>query len=194
MSFEMNCGRMAGDSDILCGDGRWVIMVWISDRDLNKMVASVLGPALFLLVSQSQSARGSEYEIDGTIKQTAFYYSRGALPPVIHKQDFTVFVRDCAWLIQLRIPGKSSTEGAVEIGSTNGTEIFEVQYPKATSAQGASNSSRRFSVVLAYSNNAPIIQTDGEVVGHLWLMFASRCVLQSSVDHMLTPVFQANLP
>jgi len=116
------------------------------------------------------SSSGAEYEVKGTITQT-ITYSKG---PVIQKTNgFTVYVRDCAWLIQTMENDGKGNNWQREVGSTNGTEIYEFNGRQA----------------FIYDTGIPVDLGYEQVDGHLWLMFASQCYWGSQHTDQLTPVF-----
>jgi hypothetical protein len=132
------------------------------------------------------SSSGAEYEVNGRITQTITDLGVSAIQTT---NEFTVFVRDCAWLIQtLATDGK----GAVwqrEVGSTNGMEIYEsnvqLQNPPGT------KQTRIVSQSFISGNTIPVELLDEGVDGHLWLMFASQCYWSSLNTNTtsLTPVY-----
>ena len=153
----------------------------------------------FLLYSSWSSHAdliGRSYEIEGTIEQII----QDDRFPLQVKGEFKVFVQDCAWRIQV-IEDKQFPQRREylkrEIGSTNGTEIFEVVTPldpgggqTNTPPRRARNS--RFNTATLVSNAVPVGQLEGSVVGHLWLMLASQCHLSGLKTNMLTPVYDVS--
>ena len=137
----------------------------------------------FLSITLSSPARG-EYEVEGTISQTILNFNGGA--PYKLRNDFTVFVRDCAWLIQIRPAGSTNhTAGIQEVGSTNGTDIFFLNI--APPSNNPTN--HPLSSAQVFSYDTPVDNLDSGVIGHLWLMFASGCVLQTNTTSALAPVY-----
>ena len=140
----------------------------------------------------SRSLPAAQYEVDGTIEQTVtrpIKVGLGGTNNILDVRpttyaDFTVFVNDCAWLVQTRPKGRTNVLS--EIASTNGTEIFQVSFG---AVRGSNGVIRRASMAQVYSNGAPVDFNDEGVVGHLWLMYASACHLQAITNHMLTPVW-----
>ena len=130
--------------------------------------------------------RAVEYEVDGTIEQTINHPNGES--PGIYRNDFTVFVRDSGWLIQTRRAGTNRLNASFsEIGSTNGRDVFQL-----SGARNTNTTNRQpFGVAQVYSNSVPVGFTDVDVVGHLWLMFASGSYLPSITNKQLTPVFEA---
>jgi hypothetical protein len=140
----------------------------------------------------------SEYEVDGQLTQTI----NGLNGAKLHAAaSFKVFVRGCGWLIETM---ETNELGAVihrEIGSTNGTEIYECEqglgYMKSSGSLTNSSLSvgpvfRQSSMpmlAVMVSNNVPIGEADSAVVGHLWLIFASQCYWQNLRSDQLAPVY-----
>jgi hypothetical protein len=94
----------------------------------------------------------NEYEVKGSIRQSIIDFDS---PRFEYTNEFTVYVRDCDWLIQTteRQAGHVCVR---EVGATNDTEIYE-------------------STGMIKSKGIPVELLDRGVVGHLWLMFASQC-------------------
>ena len=72
------------------------------------------------------SSMASEYEVDGNVNQTMLEFNGAKLHATA---SFTVFVRDCGWLIQTMETNEIGGVSRREIGSTNGTEIYEYEQP-----------------------------------------------------------------
>jgi len=122
------------------------------------------------------SSSASEYEVKGTITQTINYRRGGDHLKDYVKQttnEFTVYVRDCAWLIQTVENDGKGRSWQREVGSTNGTEIYEFNGRQA----------------FISDNGIPVDLGYEQVSGHLWLMFASQCYWDSQHTDQLTPVF-----
>ena len=128
-----------------------------------------------LLLGAIARVPAAEYEVDGQIEQTI--YKRDGSVGALEKSQFTVFVRDCSWLIQTT---QSNTNGkpvvATETACVNGTEIYEVSGGMAT----------------IVSNTVPVGQRDGYFVCHLWQMFASSCYFKDRTNSWLTPAYDLN--
>jgi hypothetical protein len=116
------------------------------------------------------SSSGAEYEVKGTITQEINYTK---MPVVRTTNEFTVYVRDCAWLIQTVENDGNGHSWQREVGSTNGVEIYEL------------NGRRAF----ISDTSIPVELLDKGVDGHLWLMFASQCYWGSLHTDQLTPVY-----
>jgi hypothetical protein len=144
------------------------------------------------------SSLASEYEVDGNVSQTITTSHGGTLHA---SASFTVFVRGCGWLIETMETNEIGGVTRREIGSTNGTEIYECEHPlgriqaseKSTNAasSGAStvkkSSGAMFAVMVP--GQIPIGETGSAVVGHLWLMFASQCYWPDLKTDQLRPVY-----
>lgn len=116
------------------------------------------------------SSSGVEYEVRGTITQK-ITDPRGSVMRTTY--DFTVYVRDCAWLIQTVENDGKGNSWQREVGSTNGTEIYEFNGRQA----------------FIYDTGIPVDLGYTQTDGHLWLMFASQCYWGSQHKDQLTPVY-----
>ena len=125
-----------------------------------------------------------EYEVDGLVNQTMIRFNGTNL---YASASFTVFVRDCGWMIKTVETNEAGGVVAREIGSTNGMEIYEC-------SGGLSGSGLKMGQI--ESTGVPVGQLDSAVVGHLWLMFASECYWPSLNSDQLVPVYdwQASVP
>jgi hypothetical protein len=154
---------------------------------------SVLGILLCLCLIGIFSASSAEYEVDGQLEQTT--YKRDGSVGTVHQYQFTVFVRDCAWLIRTT---QNDTNGnpvfASETACVNGAEIYEVSGRIDNGAlPPAGRGSRPSNVASIVSNNVPIGSVDRYFVGHIWLMYASGCYFQHRTNNdWLTPVYDIN--
>lgn len=146
---------------------------------------------LGLLQGAIISASASEYEVDGLIEQTIYEPDGSAGTP--RKSQFTVFVKDCSWLIRTT---QSDTNGkpvsASETACVNGTEIYQVSGPVDGGNAVIGQNPRFLNQALVFSNNCPIGRTEGYFVCHIWMMFASGCAFQNLVTNWLTPVYDSN--
>jgi hypothetical protein len=143
-------------------------------------------------------ASAAEYEVDGNVTQTMVKLNGDKLHA---SASFTVFVRDCGWLIQTLETNEFGGVHRREIGSTNGVEIYECEFPfeegepgarapNTTSTHAPTNKAflaPMFAVMV--SNDIPIGEMSDSVVGHLWLMFASRCYWPRQTTDRLTPIY-----
>ena len=124
---------------------------------------------------QVRSSSAYEYEVDGLVHQTMMQYNGTNLHA---SASFTVYVRDSGWLIKAVETNENGGVSSHEIGSTNGTDIFNCglgdSFPLMASIQ---------------SNNMPVGELDSAVSGHLWLMFASRSYWPALNSDQLTPVY-----
>jgi hypothetical protein len=130
------------------------------------------------------SGFASEYEVSGKISQTIIQRNSN----LEDSSEFTVFVRDCGWLIQIIEKDGNGNFSKREVGSTNGAEIFELEsFEEANLPSQKKSPQMNFATVL--SNNIPVGQLDKDVLGHLWLMFASQCYWNNLNTDLLTPVY-----
>ena len=177
-------------------------------------VCFVLG----VLGAVSIPSRASEYEVEGKIHQTIVKFD-GTQEEF--DTQFKVFVRDCGWLIKMVDEDRSATGWRREVGSTNGWDIFEYS-PRAQGlnrswfqpTQG-SGTNRPWlpdtweSEVAEYKasshperkvpnnanitrGNVPVGVIDREVVGHIWLMYASQCYWSTLKSGLVTPLYDFN--
>jgi hypothetical protein len=154
-------------------------------------------PPLFLVVfALAASSRAAEYEVEGNIRQRIL--------DVEYQTRFTVYVRDCGWLIRMIDENGTASGYQCEVGSTNGSDIFEY-YPHAegrnparqpaTNIPGPKNSGPVNHQPPSSNDgfikwgNLPVGLQDRDVVGHLWLMFASQCYWGGLKIKMLTPLY-----
>jgi hypothetical protein len=125
---------------------------------------------LMALEGSTYSGAGYEYEVRGTITQTI---TDPGAPVIRTTNEFTVCVRDRAWLIlTTRDDGKAHAWHR-EVGSNNGTEIYD--------------SNGRQAVI--YDTGIPVELLDKGLDGHLWLMFASGLYWTDLRTQQLVPVF-----
>ena len=110
------------------------------------------------------SSLASEYEVDGQVSQMIARFNGTNLSATA---SFTVYVRDCGWMIKTTETNENGSVSSREIGSTNGFEIYDCAPP----LEGNSGTKR----ALIESNTIPVGWLDSAVAGHLWLMFASQC-------------------
>ena len=150
---------------------------------------------LCLLLGTFDKTSAAQYEVDGQIEQT-LYKMDGSVQSE-GKTPFTVFVNDASWLIQttnLDADGNPST--VVETASTNGGVIYSVVVPidKNAPMAGQFGGGRvpNLDSAFVYSNDVPVGETDGDCIGHLWLMFASGWQLKNLSTNWLTPVYDLN--
>jgi hypothetical protein len=143
-------------------------------------------PVLFLACIIPASAL--EYEVSGRIEQTIYEHdgSVGAL----EKSQFTVYVKNCAWLIQTIDEGKDGNPYFIrETSCSNGKEIYEVE---GKINKGQQNGVRDWNMATIVSNTVPVGQYEGYFVSHLWLMLASGCYFSNLATNWLTPVYDVN--
>ena len=124
-------------------------------RPIVKFFLLIMGILLGAGVLQA-----AEYEVDGVIYVTLTHYN----PPMEFKSEFTVYVRDCAWLIStIGCDQHGALRGKRETGCTNGTEIFDMR----TSVIAMSNPSGIRSHTEIKSNSVPIGAGDDDRPEHL---------------------------
>lgn len=154
-------------------------------RDIKQMLGSCLLLGIVVKVS------AAEYEVDGQIEQTL--YERDGSVATLQKSQFTVFVRDCSWLIRTT---QNDTNGrpvtARETACVNGTEIFEVSGRADYGNTATGRRSPSLNTASIVSNNVPVGQRDGYFVCHIWQMFASGCYFQNRSNSWLTPAYDSN--
>ena len=145
-----------------------------------------------LLLNPIAVVTAAEYEVDGEIEQT-LYKMDGSVQLEEHSK-FTVFVRDCSWLIQTALLDKDGKPFLKnETACTNGTLICSVEggVEKNNAPRGGRGTSG-LTVANTYSNNVPVGQDDGYFICHLWLMFASGCYFENITSNRLTPAYDSN--
>jgi hypothetical protein len=147
---------------------------------------------LWFSLSMTASVLAAEYEVDGQIDQTLFKPDGSV--QLDTKSKFTVYVKDCSWLIQsiiLDAAGKPLTLN--ETACTNGQVIYSVGGRiNKDAVHGGRNGAAALNHAYIYSNNVPVGQTDDYFVCHLWLMFASGCYFQNLSTNRLTPAYDSN--
>jgi hypothetical protein len=139
---------------------------------------------LVIVAATTVSKAAAEYEVQGKVRQSIAGFNGSKLE---YSNEFTVYVRDCSWLIKIIETNGNGGVWQRELGSTNGTEIFESGMP----LDGINLFANRETVLQAFisSNTLPVDRSDDGIVGHLWLMFASQCYWTSLRTSRLTPVF-----
>lgn len=121
--------------------------------------------------------QASEYEVDGTVSQSLGRQSASA--------SFTVYVKDCSWLIACTETNEVGRVIRREIGSTNASDIYEYIFPTESISQQKSAAS----LATILPSKIPIGPLDDAVAGHLWLMFASQCYWTNLKTNRLTPIY-----
>jgi hypothetical protein len=128
------------------------------------------GILMILLFSSIHAARSAEYEVEGTVRQSITTFNGARLD---YTNNFTVYVRDCRWLIKTTETNGNGLEWQREVGSDGGPEIFEANAKQA----------------FISGKGIPVESLDKGVDGHLWLMFASQCYWTNLHSDQVTPVF-----
>jgi len=137
-----------------------------------------------------------EYQLAGKLDQTI----TGANGLRIRSTaTFSVFVRDCNWLIETT---ESDEKGRIykrEIGSTNGSEIYECLHPVLEVRTNSTKADKKMfqnpesptgpAIATIISNGIPVGAVDTAIAGHLWLMLASQCYWPSLNTTALTPLY-----
>jgi hypothetical protein len=145
-------------------------------------------------------ARASEYEVKGIIRETIVQRDVSELH---YTNEFCVFVRDCGWLIYTTENDGRGNVVQREVGSTNGTDIYEssvllqmvdpakqgIKDPRSSNDPSVVHVSEDMSQAFIRGNIIPVELLDVGMVGHLWLMFASQCYWKSLHTNRLTPVY-----
>jgi len=145
--------------------------------------------AMVTIVVSVWSSWASEYEFEGTINEKIFSHDANK----VLTNKFTVYVRDCSWMIRtVSDVGKGMVQ-IREVGSTDGKEIHD--YSKTLKISDVSKSGNlnvsapttlatfgnpsSMNLAIIYSKNMPVGNLYNDMVGHLWLMFASQCYWKS---------------
>jgi len=139
--------------------------------------------ALFAFRSFAQ-----EFEVEGV---TTYRQISGTGKTVtLRSETFTVFVRDCQWLIQTREERPGGTPAMWEIGQISPSEVVQLGIPSTpTNAIGSNRVAippLRSAVV--FSNAVPVGCLD-KTIAPLWIMFASHCFLRGRTNDLITPVY-----
>ena len=140
---------------------------------------------LALALNSGMSVFATEYELDGQLSQ------------MIHRLDgdlhtsasFTVFVRDCGWMIKTVETNQFGEVIEQRKGSIDGQEIYECNYPLSHPSLSSNSNAWPANLAVVVSNNIPVGRMDAAVIGHLWLMFASPCYWPKLNSKQLTPVY-----
>ena len=151
----------------------------------NLLAASWLLCLALCAVVRSSAA---EYEVDGQLEETT--YKPNYSVATFHQFQFTVYVRDCAWLI--RTTETKSNEipvGASETACVNGTEIYKISGAVDGTNSVIGLNSKYLNRAGIVSNTAPV---GFSIVAHIWQMFASGCYFKNRTDNQLAPVYDVN--
>jgi hypothetical protein len=153
--------------------------------------------ALSALLAWCWQGKASDYEVKGVIRQTVFSKARGDRSTT---NDFTVTVDDSAWSIRILSDDTKGTVTERTVASTNGVEIYDYLFhlhvpdrillPRTNRANAPPpNLLPPMSTVIITTNGLPIGSDDGDIVGHLWLMYASSYYWPSVRTNRITPVY-----
>ena len=161
-------------------------------RDSSTLLDYPKPSAQTVIAPQPVGATGGEYEVDGEIVQD--FFARDGSVDVEKRAKFTVFVKDCSWLIHTVIlDGKGEPATQSETACTNGGEIYEIQTNVSkTLSDGSPNPGYLPGLASIVSNNVPVGQTLGYFNGHIWQMFASSCYFANLATNWITPVYDVN--
>jgi len=149
---------------------------------MKKLTATAWLLCLSLCAIDRLSA--AEYEVDGQLEQTTYDFDGSVQRS--NTSQFTVFVRDCAWLVRITISNSNGIPvRAIEAACVNGTEIYKIFRPVDGRGDvlGRAGSLNQAFIV---SNTVPI---GPDIVGHIWQMFASSCYFQTHTNSRLTPAY-----
>jgi beta-lactamase regulating signal transducer with metallopeptidase domain len=141
--------------------------------------------------------RTPEYEVDGRIELRLSRPDRSLLKD--YQGSFRVYVKGCAWLIQVTEMNDWDIPQRREVGTSDGKEMFEIVVPY----EPISPSDPVVFIEKAMppgvhiepegtvaSSAIPVGEQDNSFTGHLWLMFASGFYLRTAVSGgQLTPMF-----
>jgi hypothetical protein len=149
------------------------------------------------VLSSTVCVYSHEYEIDGNIELRLFRADRSVWK--VFNGNFRVFVDGRQWLIQSTEVNDFGIPLRREVGTTNGTELFETVKPyqpfidppiaETLSISTRTNSLAIRPMAFAVPNGIPVGTLDSSFVGHLWLMFASGSYFASAESGKLTPVY-----
>lgn len=141
---------------------------------------------LCLLLGTFVKTSAAQYEVDGQIEQVL--YKMDGSVQTEQKAGFTVFVKDCSWLIQTtNLDSDGNPQGVNETASANGGVIYSLDIrPSGHDGVVFPNFAN------IYSNNIPVGETDDYFICHLWLMFASGCYFENPATNLLTPAYDSN--
>jgi hypothetical protein len=146
---------------------------------------------LFFLLVTITKVPAVEYEVDGQLEQTIYKWDYSVA--TFHQYQFTVYVRDCAWLIRATVNGANGKPvSASETACVNGTEIYQLSGPVDGTNAVIGRRSGSVNGASIVSNNVPIGETERYFVNHIWLMYASGCYFQNRTNNWLAPVYSVN--
>jgi len=147
---------------------------------------------LWFILKAVRVVYAADYEVDGELAQTIFKMDGGI--DSVTRSRFTVFVKDCSWLIQtIDLSEAGKPLRMRETSCTNNAEIYEVMsWVRSDNPAEARRLGSPQNVGSIISNDVPVGQDYGYFVCHLWLMFASGCYFENPATNWLTPVYDAN--
>jgi hypothetical protein len=147
----------------------------------TRILRECLLGGLFLVPLLSQ---GAEYELQGQLRQTII----NGMATLSNSVDFTVYVKDCNWLIRCLEKDQRGVVWQRELGMPNGIEIYETKIPFETNEIAPRKTAPEGRAFISHQT-VPVELLDEGVIGHIWLMFASQCFWGTNTSGEITPVF-----
>jgi len=153
--------------------------------------------AVLAVFAMTLGLKAQEYEVDGKIDLRLFLPDKSLANE--YQGSFRVYVKGCAWLIQVTEMNNWRLPLRREVGTMDGKEMYEMVVPYEpispsdpivfqTNALPQDISIARMGAVAPKA--IPVGELDSSFTGHLWLMFASGFYLCTAVPGQLTPVFE----
>jgi hypothetical protein len=151
---------------------------------------------VLIVFAMTLSLCAQEYEVDGSVDLQLSRPDKSLWKE--YRGSFRVYVKGCAWLIQVTEMNDWGLPLRREVGTSDGQETYEMVVPyEAISASDpvvfdvkASPPGVHLAPSATVTSNAiPVGDDDGSFTGHLWLMFASGFYLRTAAEGQLTPVF-----
>ena len=160
--------------------------------------ATIVLAVAFAISIHGQTAPDAGYEVEGKIRLGLHHLNGGTSKD--YRGEFKVYVNSPGWLIQTIETNDFGVALRREIGTTNGTEMFELDLPYApldmpvapTNVWGAARSGGIGVRGFVFPSAVPVGTLDNSFTGHLWLMFASGNYLLKAPPGQLVPVFAYN--
>ncbi len=162
-------------------------------RKHKVLVCSVL----LVLCGVGYCIRASEYAVMGVIREEIVMPGRH---PLLITNQFSVYVRDSSWLIEVVEGADRGTTLKRSVWSTNGTDIYDVsgiappvENPSVQSSNivnsNKETANNPYNLARITTNGAPVGCLDKDMVPHLWLMFASGDYWRNLKTNWLVPVY-----
>jgi hypothetical protein len=156
---------------------------------------------LLALLFHASQLRAQEFEVEGLIQEHIIQPG----PGWTNSAAFKVYVRDCAWLIEITETNSSGTKQR-RVGSMDGTEMFQItSWSNSAPLVQVTNlpGKRYLNLVhtdegLVVSNSLPVGTIydrtyNDALIPHLWVMFASQCYFKTqNVTNRLMPVYDVD--